>query len=261
MLRFFPVLSMFLMTASLPAPAAAPVDLLPLKKALAPLSGTGTLRTHSTIRMTGSKQGVSVALREDLQVTARCPGHFHVSLIQYASASGPQTKLEVVSNGASVWTYRPGLRQYSVMTLPAFRRADSDVPTLGLVIGGFYLGDGRPLVEGFRSITATNSAEVLSLLNAQGIMLARETKSVGGQDDYVYTLALAKQNLEYTFYVNSQTNRLARVDLAGTEEGIRVLYREDILTITPQPAVPAAAFTFAPPLGTVKTSAVSINPY
>ena len=265
-LVLFPV-SLFLLTAAPPAPAApAPVpaplvDLLPLKKALAPLGATGTLQTHSTLRMTGARSGMSVALREDLVVTSRRPGRFHALLTQYASAAGPQTKLEVVSNGASVWTYRPGSRQYSVMPLAAFKRADSDIPTLGLAIGGFSLGDGRPLVEGFQSITGTNSAEVIAMLAGSGVQITRAIKAVGGQDDYVYSIILADQDLLYKFYVNSQTSALARVELSGTDGGIQVTYREDIQSLAPLPPAPASLFVFTPPLGAVKVPLVSVNPY
>lgn len=244
-----------------PAPAQPDIDLLPLKKALAPLDGRGVLLSHSTIRMTGTRQGVSVLLREDLQIISRRPGHFHASLTQYDMTGGPQKKLVVVSNGASVWTYRPGLRQYSVMPLAAFKKADSDIPTLGLVIGGFYLGDGRPLVEGFHSVTAANNAAVLSVLSSMDVTLSRQTKSMKGQDDYVYSLTLTKQDLTYQFYVNTQTSTLTRVDLTGTQDGTQFSYREDIQSITPQPPAPNTTFVFSPPLGTVKAAAVSINPF
>lgn len=267
MLRTFPLLSLFLMTALLsaraaPAPAPPPtVDLLPLKKALAPLGNTSTLQTHSTLRMTGAKQSILVALREDLQITSRHPGHFHAVITQYASAAGPQTKLEVISNGVLVWTYRPGSRQYSVMTLAAFKKADSDIPALGLAIGGFSLGDGRPLVEGFQSITGKNSAEVIAMLAGSGVQITRITKSVGGQDDYVYSIIPADQNLVYKFYVNSQTSVLARVELSGTDSGIQMTYREDIQNLLIVPPVPASTFVFVSPPGTLKTDTVTINPY
>jgi len=250
-----------------PAAPALPVvnppalDLLPLKKALAPLDAVGTLQSHTTIRMTGTRLGVSVTLREDLQVVSRFPNHFRASLTQYDTQGGPQKKVIVVSNGAFVWTYRPGLRQYSVMSLAAWKKADNDIPTLGLVIGGFYLGDGRQLVQGVHSITPANSAEVLTVLSGMDVALSRQVKSAGGQDDYVYSLMLSKQNLAYQFYVGSQTSRLVRVDLSGAQDGTEFAYREDIRRITPRTAVPNSTFVFAPPLGTVKTPVVSINPF
>lgn len=275
MLRLFAP-TVFLMTALLPAfaapvlsPAAPPIttapappdiDLLPLKKALAPLESGGGLHSHSTLRMSGTRAGVSVLLREDLQIVSRRPGRFHASLTEYDMAGGPQKKRVAVSNGASVWTYRPGLRRYSVATLPAFEKADSDIPTLGLVIGGFYLGEGHPFVEGLHSVTAENNAAVLSVMSSMGIALSRETKSAKDHDDYVYSLTLTKQNLAYQFYVNTQTGTLTRADLTGTQDGIRISYREDIQSLTPQPPAPLSAFTFTPPTGTVKVADVSANP-
>ena len=266
MLRLLPVLLLFLMTALPPVsgapvlPPSAPLDLLPLKKALLPLSSSGPLFSHSTLRMTGTRQGVSATLREDLQVISRRPGHFHASLTQYDIPGGLPKKVVVVSNGASVWIYRPGRRQYSVMSFTAFQQADSDIPTLGLVMGGFYLGDGQPLADAFRSITATNSAEIISALGGLDIVIARQTKSVGGQDDYVYSLTLTKRERVYQFYVNSQTNALARVDLAGSQDGTHLTYREEVFQLTPRPAAPNSQFVFAPPSGVVKAAGVSITP-
>ena len=250
---------------SAPAPPAAtaqaPLDLLPLKKALAPFSGMAPLHSYTTLRMTGTQAGVSVMLREDIRIVCRYPNRFRAELTQYGTVGGPQKKLLVVSNGTLVWTYRPGLAQYSVTSLAAWKNAGNDIPTLGLIVGGFYLGAGRPLVQGFRGITPANSAQVQTVLQQMAISLSRKVKSAGGQDDYVYRLTLAKQNLAYEFYVGSQTNALARVDLAGAQNNIQFFYHEDITRIAPYPASSGSTFVFAPPPGAVKTAAVSVDPF
>ncbi len=242
-----------------PAPAQAPLDLLPLKKALAPLSGAAPLQSRTTIRMAGTRAGVSVMLRENIQLICRYPNCFRATLTQFDASGGPQRKLVVVSNGMLVWTYRPGLAQYSVTSLAVWKKSDSEIPTLGLVLGGFYLGAGRPLVQGFRSITPSNSAQVQATLRQMEISLSRQVKSAGGQDDYVYRLTLAKQDVTYQFYVGSQTSVLARVDLAATQNNIQFSYREDVTHIVPNAAVSAFTFIFVPPPGTVKTASVSAN--
>ena len=249
------------LASPLVSPASPGIDLLPLKKALTPLDGGGLLRSHSTLRMTGMRSGVSVLLREDLQIISRRPGRFHASLTQYDTTGGPQKKLVVISNGVSVWTYRRGLRQYSVSTLTTFEKADSSIPTLGLVIGGFFLGEGRPLVEGMHSVTPANNDAVLTVLGSMGITLGRETKSMRDHDEYVYSLTLTKQNLAYQFYVNTQTGTLTRVDLVGTQDGTQISYREDILSLTSQPPAPGTTFVFTPPNGAVKSSTNPINPF
>ena len=241
--------------------APPPLDLLPLKKALAPLSGAAPLQSHTTIRMTGTQAGVSVMLREDIQLVCRYPNRFRAALTQYDSSGGPQKKLVVISNGVLVWTYRPGSAEYSITSLAAWKKTDNDIPTLGLVMGGFYLGAGRPLVQGFHSISPANSAQVQTVLQQMEISLSRQVKSASGQDDYVYSLTLAKQDLAYQFYVGSQTNALARVDLAGSQNNIQFSYREDVTRIAPDFAITAATFVFTPPPGTLKTAAVPVNPF
>ena len=256
------LICLLFITALLPAaadPAPPALDLMPLKKALAPLYSDGAIKSHTVIRIDGSDQGKPFTLREDLQITARHPGQFHAEITSLDAQSGPKKRMSVVSNGANVWTYRPGLRQYSVMSVPAFQAAASDVPTLGLIVGGFYLGAGRPMVQAFRSITPGNSAEVLAALNTLEITLSRHAQSVANQDDYVYQMVLAKQNLTYEFYVNSQTNMLNRVELTGTQNSLQITYREDITQIAPQSAVTKSTFTFLPPPGTSKAASVSLD--
>ena len=247
-----------------PVPAAAPqltLDVMPLKKALTPLDTTGAIQSHTTLTMTGTRQSVSVTLREDLQIVSRYPNRFRASLTQFSTHGGPKKKIVVISNGVLVWTYRPGLRQYSVMPYTDWKKTDNDIPTLGMSIGGFYLGEGRPLVQGFHSITPANSAEVLGVLSGMDVSLSRQTKSSGNQDDYVYSLMLSKQDLTYQFYVSSQQNRLTRLDLAGTQNGTDVTYREDIQQISSLPIVPSTTFAFTPPLGVTQTAALSIDPF
>jgi len=271
LLRHFLLLSVLLCLVHLPAfgdavlppasPITQPLDLLPLKKALTPLDTTQALQSHTTLYMTGTHESVSVTLREDLQIVARYPNRFRASLTQYDTHGGPKKKLVIISNGALVWTYRPGLRRYSVMPYADWKKTDNAIPTLGMIIGGFYLGEGRPLVQGFHSITSANSADVLSVLSGMDVSLSRQIKSVGNQDDYVYSLMLSKQDLAYQFYVGSQTGRLTRLDLAGTQDNTDVTYREDIKQISSRPVISTATFAFAPPPGVTQTAVVSIDPF
>ncbi len=247
-----------------PVPAAPPqlsLNVMPLKKALTPLDTVGALQSHTTLTMTGTRRSVSVTLREDLQIVSRYPNRFRASLTQYDTHGGPKKKLVVISNGTLVWTYRPGLRQYSVMPYADWKKTDTAIPTLGMVIGGFYLGEGRPLVQGFHSITPANSADVLGVLSGMDVSLSRQIKSVANQDDYVYSLMLSKQDLAYQFYVSSQKNTLARLDLNGTQDGTDVTYREDITQLSSPPAISSATFTFAPPPGVTQTPVLSITPF
>lgn len=263
MLRTLLVIGFFLAALLPPAAADVPasVDLLPLKKALAPLGADGTLQTHSTIRAVGSQSGLSVVLREDLQIVALRPGRFQARVTQFDAQGRPQKHLIVTSNGKSVWTYRPELKRYSVSTFAAFESADSDVPILGLIVGGFYLGEGYAMVQGFHSITPSNSADVLKALGGIDVALSEHAASFGGQDDYVYRMVLAKEKMEYQFYVSSETNELKRVDLTSTQDGFQIMFREDILQAAPGPAPKKSIFSFSPPPGADQSPVISTHPF
>lgn len=245
----------------MPAGADPALDLMPLKKALMPLDGSQPLRTHTTIYADGDRQGLSFSFHEDLQITARLPAHFRVHLTRFTAKGAPIKPLLVVSNGADVWTYQPSVHQYSMTSFPVFGAVNNHIPTLGLIVGNFYLGDGRSLVQGFRSLTPENSADVLAALGKMNIALSCHAQSVKGHDDYVYSLTLAKQRVTYRFYVDTQTENLRRVDLNITGADTQITFHEDIIDIASLSSIPKTTFAFAPPQGTIKAGTVSTNPF
>jgi outer membrane lipoprotein-sorting protein len=251
---------MTLPSSALPAPTA-PLDLLPLKKALAPLAGEAAVRSQSTFRMTGSHQGVSFTFRETAVVTAKRPGRFHAELSQLSADGTLPKRLVVISNGVKVWTFRPETHQYSLTTYREFEDASNDITALGLTVGGFYLGEGHPMAQAFHSITAGNSASIQAALSSMDITLARRTASVTGHDDYIYRMALPKQGLTYRFYVDSATNLLQRVELVGTQNGVQIAFREDIIQMTALPSPARSTFQFIPPAGAIKSPQVSVDPF
>lgn len=258
--------------AQVEAPAAPPVvsaappvasisDLMPLKKALAPLASRGLLEAQSSFQMTGSRGGATSTFRQTAHILARRDGRFRAELSPTGEDGTPRPKLLVVSDGKRVWTYRPGLRAYSVVTRQAFEDANDDVTALGLLVGSFFLGDGYDLSEGFRDITPKNSGAVLEGLADAGVILTAKAQSVGGVDYFVYRMLLQKQDLSYLFYVDSQTNTLRRIDLSGKTRGIQIAFQEKLTTLRVPVSVPASTFLWTPPPGTKKSAAVMVDPF
>lgn len=247
--------------APAPTPAAPALDLLPLKKALRPLSGGGLIQSRSSFQMTGSKQGLSFTFREQARIVAKRPGHFRAELTQFSADNTPQQRLVVISNGATVWTYRPGTRQYSVTPFKAFEAANNDVTALGLAIGGFFLGDGHQLAQGFQGLTRSNAADVLTALDATGVTLSAKVQSGNNEDDLLYRMALTRQGLTYQFLVDTAGGALRQVELMGAQKGVQIAFKEQITQLVPLAAVPKDTFTFAPPPGAARVAAVSVDPF
>jgi len=248
-------------TAAPPTAAASPLDLLPLKKALRPLAADGMLRSRSNFQMTGSKQGLSFTFREEARIVAKRPGRFRAELTQFSADNAPQQRLVVISNGATVWTYRPGTHQYSVTSLKAFKAANNDVTALGLAVGGFFLGDGHQLAQGFQGLTRDNSAEVLDALAGMGVTLSRQVQAGNNEDDLAYRMTLTKQGLTYGFVVNAAGNALRQVELSGAQKGVQIGFREQITQLVPLTTAPKNTFTFTPPPGAVKVTTLSVDPF
>ncbi|MDQ2800368.1 MAG: hypothetical protein M3Y13_12095, partial [Armatimonadota bacterium] len=72
-------------TPVMPPTAQPALDLMPLRKALKPLAGGGSLESRSNFQMTGSKQGISFTFREEAKITAKRPGRFRAELTQMAA--------------------------------------------------------------------------------------------------------------------------------------------------------------------------------
>jgi len=247
-----------------PAPPTAPtpaLDLMPLKKALRPLSGGGLLQSRSNFQMTGSKQGLSFTFREEARIIAKRPGRFRATLTQFSADNTPQQRLLVVSNGVTVWTYRPGTRQYSVTSFKAFEAANNDVTALGLAVGGFFLGDGHQLAQGFQSLTKDNSADVLTALAGMGVTLSSKVQAGNNEDDLTYRMTLTQQGLTYQFLVNSADGALRQIDLAGAQKGVQIAFKEQVAHLVPLTTVAKDTFTFMPPPGAVQVTTLSVDPF
>lgn len=271
--RFALPLSAFLLLAFSPGPASAQTeppaaavpaslpDLMPLKKALAPLAGNGLLETQASFKMSGSRGGATFTFRQNAHILARRSGRFRAELSPVGTDGTPRPKLLVVSDGLRVWTYRPGQKAYSVVSRQSFVDANDDVTALGLAVGGFFLGDGRELAEAFRDITKDNSAAVLSALTDTGVTLTSKAQSVGGVDYFVYHMNLGKQGLAYVFYVDSQTSTLKRIDLTGKTDGMQIAFEETLTTLRVPASAPPDTFIWSPPPGTKKSAAVTVDPF
>ena len=244
-----------------PASPATALDLLPLKKALRPLSGDGLLQSRSNFQMTGSKQGLSFTFREEARLVAKRPGRFRATLTQFSADNTPQQRLLVISNGVTVWTYRPGTRQYSISTLKAFEAANNDVTALGLAVGGFFLGDGHQLAQGFQGLTKSNSADVVTALAGMGVLLSSKMQAGNDEDDLAYRMTLTKQGLTYQFLVNSADGTLRQIELAGAQKGVQIGFKEQVAHLLPLTTVAKTTFTFTPPPGAVQVTTLPVDPF
>jgi len=246
------------------AQAQAPVpsvDLTLLKQALAPLASAGLLQSHSTLQMSGSKQGISFTFHEQVSAVAKRPGKFRAEITQYAANDSPQSRLLVVSDGLKVWTYRPDVRQYSIKSAKAFHEANDDMTATGLAMGGFFLGEGHDLAQGLQGITKQTNAQALKTLSDLGITVSERTEGIDGEDDYVYRLTLGKQGTAYRFAISPETLTLRGMELTGRQNGVTMTLHETITALSKPTTIAKTAFHFTPPAGASRVATLSANPF
>ena len=237
------------------------LDLLLLKQALAPVAANGVLQSRSTIQMTGSKQGVSFTFREQAGIIAKRPGKFRADVTQLAADGTPQRRLVVISDGVKVWTFRPGMRQYTVTSAKTFHAANNDMTALGLAQGGFFLGDGHDMAKGLQAITKESSPQALQMLAGMGIGLTGRVMSVDGQDEFVYRMVLSRQGLSYQFFIDPATAALKRIELTGKQNGVSLEFWETVGELKVPATVAKTTFQFSPPTNAVKVASLSVDPF
>lgn len=248
-------------TATPTAPTApAGLDLTPLKKALAPFDTKRPIQSESDFQMSGSTKGMNFTFREHLKILAKQPNKFRAEVAVLSSDGTPQARYQIISDGVKVWTYQPGIKKYSVVSRAAFTAANDDLPALGVAVGSFYIGDAASMVSGLDVVTKENSAEVLHLLQANGLKVTGKSESIGGADAFVYTMAVVKEGLGYRFALDPDTNALNQVELNGKHAGITIALSEKNLRVSPASRITPATFRFTPPADAKKVKALSVDP-
>ena len=251
---------------SVPAPTQTPgtttaesaPDLALLRKALAVFAGT-TLRVETEFQIDAKGSGAAFTYREHIAIHAKRPGKFRSTVTMYAPDGGQGARYLVVNDGAKVFTYRPGARQYSTATRKAWEASDEDLPVLGLF--------GSAFMEGFLSDVAKglgggDSKTTLETLKTMGLTLTGSPETVDGAELYAYTLDFGgAENTTYRFLIDPAAAVIKQVELKTKDRKMELVMKEKILRLWPTPTIPAGTFRFAPPPGAKKVNQLTVEPF
>ena len=253
-------------TQDAPAVAASGVDLALMRKAFAVFDAP-TLQTETTFVLDAKGGGVSFTARVQLNVVAkRAAGkkfRANVALVSPEGLATTGAKYVVVSDGAQVFTHRPGANQYSAALRKSWDAGDDDLPVLGLFASTYLDG----FLSGFNALLASaDDKTILDAFRQQGLKLSGEKTGQNGVEGYVFTLDFGKTagaGPTYRLFVEPATGALKQLELKTREKNLDVTITETVARVSATPGgVTAATFAFAPPAGTkkVKTLVVEVFP-
>lgn len=247
-------------TADVSAPAAvsAPTveDIVLLKKAVDAFQKNAfTLISDVKVKATGS--GFVVLLSESIKVSGRFPGVFRSEVTLFEEdGKTPAAKFQVIGNGANVYTYRPGTKQYAVQTVAAFQQ-DFALPSIGVLCGLIasaddWGGDDAPL-------DADTVQTFLAALKTSGMILESGAGESGRRVFSVRTIAEGANSFRVVGTVDAQTGDFVTMEMNGKEGGMKITVTETVRSMVKLPSFVNAGFT--PPVGTKKIPKLSVWPF
>lgn len=238
-------------------PLAAPLDLGPLRKAFGALRGSPSLQAQTEMRMDIAGPGMTAVIRESIHVTLKRPNKFRSEVTLRKPDGGAGAKYTVVSDGAQVWTYRPGTKQYSVVSRAAFEKANDDFPVLGL-FGSFHT---NPMVEAIVTLPEGADQAFVAALKEDGSTFTGGPETVDGAELYAYTMVLTKEQITMRFFVEPRAARLARLEMKMKEGDLDIQMTETIRASSATPTLTAGTFQFTVPPGVQKVKKLSVEPF
>ena len=256
-------LGLLFLTQTVPVAAqngVSDADLALFRKAISSLAHGQTLQTSSEMRVNALGAGASVTYRERLRITARKPNQFRSDITLIRPDGKPGARYVVVADGGRVWTYRPGLAQYSVSSRAAFESRDNDFPALGLYAGALFLSDGG-VVPAFAGPSSQDAAQTMAGLRALGMTLTSRAQTAGNVEYRVYTLNMGRDSFTYKFYVLPQTASIAQVEMNTRQQSLEMQVLERVTSSAPGVAPSASLFRFSPPPGTSRVEQINIQPF
>ncbi len=235
-------------------------DLALFRKAVASLSHARTLQSSSEMRVNAQGAGASVTYRERIRITARKPNQFRSDVTLIRPDGQPGARYLVVCDGSHVWTYRPGLGQYSVSSREAFENRDNDFPALGLYAGALFLSNAG-VVAAFTGDSSRDAEQTRAGLSAMGMTLNSRAQTVGNVEYRVYTLNMGRDSFTYKFYVLPQTASIAQVEMKTRQQSLEMQVGERVTGSAPGIAPSASLFRFSPPAGARRVDQINIQPF
>ena len=240
------------------AAASQAPDVLVLQRAFNALRG-GSMRQHQVeMQMAGSARSVQFSTRQRMDVTVKRPNRFRSEVTMLKADGSPGGRYVVVSDGATVWVHRPGMKRYAVVPRARFEAARDDLAVLGLV-GLLFFND--ELLGGISAMTPENKEAVLTDLTKAGMRLSGTKESVGGIDYSAFTLEMPREGITMRFFVEPRNATIRQMEMTIKDKTSDIVIKETVRSQTPAPALTTSTFRFTPPRGNKQVKELPVEPF
>jgi outer membrane lipoprotein-sorting protein len=220
-------------------------------KAFYALFGAEVIQLSSKTLLKGTSGGFNFSVPMKHQTIANATGQFRTD-IEFVDTAKPGRQYQVISDGKTLWIYRPDRKEYSVQTYQQFDASD-DSAMIGLATGLYLsLSDIKQLIP--------EESPTPQDLQEAGIEDLGQKTAESGKSFQVYGMKDDQtSNANIQLWVNPKTALIEALQLLGKEQDMQVEFQETILQFQKNLPVPPDRFTFKPPAGVKQVPKISID--
>lgn len=252
------------MTLPLPAIAAVQqpteLNLTLLEKALTHFFQATTFQVESQVTINAQGDQFQVNIDNHTSTLTVLPRRF-VSEIKLGTQ-----QYFITSDGQTVWIYHRNRDRYREMSFEAFQDSE-DSFFIGLA-SSFLLEIVRSLQQEQGNSTL-DPAELLSAIlqfftrdyRAAGLSLSQDTLTQEGVEYTRYAYKTNGEDLTLVLWIDNQEQTLKKLQLLGSEQGIKINVQETILKQVFNPVVDEKAFQFQPSPALKKVEDLPLEPF
>jgi outer membrane lipoprotein-sorting protein len=221
------------------------------------------IKTTSNLSMQAKTQGATIEIAAQIQAVAQKPNQFHADVTFGSGVNAAKRRYQIISDGKTVWIYRPGTQEYSVQTYTAFDKSSDSF--LKGITSGIFLGLPADLSSSFSdenlAAIASDPVLVASMYREMGTQFRGYQKDKVGKTFAVYSIGGSKVSEQINLWVEPQTATFQQFQGSGQDKGSDFNIQETIIDRTANPKIEPNTFRFIVPKGAKQVKTLSISPF
>ncbi len=239
-------------------------DLTLFLRAFRDFSQGNAVQTTSKLSLDAKTEGATLQSVVYIKAIAQKPKQFRVDIAFQADESSKARTYQVISDGKTVWIYRPDTQQYAVQTYDQFDKSDDS----------FLIGSATSLyLNSPNDFQKTVTDEVLSAIAADPKLVESFYKETGttfkgyqkdetNQNYAVYSWDDAQAaSYRMNLLISPQTSTIQQFVINGKDKEMTLNLREVIVERIPNPKLDLNTFKFKPTTTAKKVKSLSLSPF
>ncbi len=221
------------------------------------------IKTTSNLSMQAKTQGATLEIAAQIRTIAQKPNQFRADVTFGSGVNASKKRYQILSDGKTVWIYRPGTQEYSVQTYAAFDKSSDSF--LKGITSSIFLGLPANLKSSFSdenlTAIASDPALVASVYREMKTQFRGYQKDKAGKTFAVYSIGGSRVSEQVNLWVEPQAATFQQFQGSGQDKGLNISIQEVIVDRIANPKIEPNTFRFIVPKGAKQVKTLSISPF